>query len=169
MISYRVCLGIGVVAASLVGPARAQAPTQATTRPEINAPMPATPDEIIAFRRSNYKWMGDTFEEMKKAIASSADVTPFAPKAADMVAWAHRIPAVFPAGTETGRDNQGAAGGVVQPRGLRAARRRTGHGGRQALDGRRQRRQGRVRRPIQSHRRRLWRVPPRFPRAVMRS
>ncbi len=106
MILHRLCLGIGFAAVGMAGLALAQAPTQATTRPEINAPLPGTPDEIVAFRRSNYKWMGDTFEEMKKAVASGADVAPFAPKAADMVAWAHRIPTVFPAGTETAHETK---------------------------------------------------------------
>ena len=106
MISFRLCLGIGFAAASLVGQAQAQAPTLATTRPEINAPLPGTPEEIIAFRRSNYKWMGDTFGDMKKAVDAGADVTPFAPKAADIAAWARRIPTVFPVGTETGHDTK---------------------------------------------------------------
>ena len=106
MILHRVCVGIGFTVAGMVGLAQAQTPTQATTRPEINAPLPGTPDEIIAFRRSNYKWMGDTFEDMKKAVAASADMAPFAPKAADIAVWAHRIPTVFPAGTETGHDTK---------------------------------------------------------------
>ena len=57
MIVSRLCLSIafGVAAASgMAGLARAQAPAQATTRPEINAPLPGTPDKIIAFRQSNY-------------------------------------------------------------------------------------------------------------------
>lgn len=112
MILSRLCLSIAfgaTIASGIAGLAWAQAPAapaQATTRPEINAPLPGTPDEIIAFRKANYKWMGDTFEDMKKAIAAGADVAPFAPKAADMVAWAHRVPTVFPVGTETGHDTK---------------------------------------------------------------
>lgn len=109
MIISRLGLNIGIgiaVMAGLGGFARAQAPAQATTRPEINAPLPTVPDEIIAFRQANFKWMGETFADMKKAIESDADVTPFAPKAADIAVWAHRIPTVFPVGTETGHNTK---------------------------------------------------------------
>jgi len=98
----RVWLGVGLaasLAAGVAGLARAQ---PATTRPEINAPLPGTPEEIIAFRQANYKWMGDTFGDMKKVIDAGGDVAPLAAKAADMAAWARRIPGMFPVGTETG-------------------------------------------------------------------
>ena len=62
----------------------------------------ATPEQIIADRRAGYKHMGEDFKAMKQAIDSGADVQPLAAKAAEIVNWAHRIPSVFPPGTETG-------------------------------------------------------------------
>ena len=82
------------------------APAAATTRPELNAPLPSAPLDVIAFRRANYKWMGETFDAMKKAVADGSDVAPFAPKAADIAVWARRIPTVFPDGTQTGGETK---------------------------------------------------------------
>ncbi len=46
--------------------------------------------------------MGQNFKAMKDAIDAGAPVAPLAPKAAEIVAWAKRIPTMFPPGTETG-------------------------------------------------------------------
>ena len=62
----------------------------------------ATPEEIIADRRANYKHMGENFKAMKDTIDAGADVRPMAARAAGIAAWAQRIPTVFPPGTETG-------------------------------------------------------------------
>jgi cytochrome c556 len=62
----------------------------------------ATPDEIIAERRAGYKHIGEVFKGMKEAVDSSADVTPLAAGAGDIVAWSKKIPTMFPLGTETG-------------------------------------------------------------------
>ena len=64
--------------------------------------MAAAPEQIIAERRANYKHMGENFKAMKAAIDAGAPVQPLAPKAAEIVAWAKRIPTMFPPGTETG-------------------------------------------------------------------
>lgn len=61
-----------------------------------------TPAQVIAARRDGYKHMGQNFKAMKQAIDASADVRPMAPKAAEIVSWAKRIPTMFPPGTETG-------------------------------------------------------------------
>ncbi len=62
----------------------------------------ATPDEIIAERRAGYKHMGEVFKSIKEAVESGADPTPFAADAGEVVAWATKIPTMFPPGTETG-------------------------------------------------------------------
>jgi cytochrome c556 len=62
----------------------------------------AGPEQIIAERRAGYKHMGENFKAMKQAVDSGADVQPLAAKAAEIVAWAKRIPTMFPPGTETG-------------------------------------------------------------------
>ena len=62
----------------------------------------ATPDEVIAERRAGYKHIGEVFKAMKEAVDSSADVTPLAAGAGDIVAWSKKIPTMFPPGTETG-------------------------------------------------------------------
>ena len=66
------------------------------------AALAATPSQIIAERRAGYKHMGENFKAMKAAIDAGAPVQPLAPKAAEIVAWAKRIPTMFPPGTETG-------------------------------------------------------------------
>lgn len=63
-----------------------------------------TPDEVIVARKAGYKHMGETFEAMKKAIADDSDVKPLAPKAQELVDWGHKIPTLFPVGSETGHD-----------------------------------------------------------------
>lgn len=62
----------------------------------------ATPDEVIAERRAGYKHIGEVFKAMKEGVDAGADVTPFAAGAGDVVAWAGKIPTLFPPGTETG-------------------------------------------------------------------
>jgi cytochrome c556 len=62
----------------------------------------ATPDEVIAERRAGYKHMGEVFKAMKAGVDGGADVTQFAAGAGDVVAWATKIPTMFPPGTETG-------------------------------------------------------------------
>jgi cytochrome c556 len=62
----------------------------------------ATPDEVIAERRAGYKHMGEVFKAMKAGVESGADVAQFATGAGDIVAWATKIPTMFPPGTETG-------------------------------------------------------------------
>ena len=62
----------------------------------------STPDEVIAERRAGYKHMGEVFKAMKEGVQSGADVTQFATGAGDIVAWATKIPTMFPPGTETG-------------------------------------------------------------------
>ncbi len=99
MVLSRFCLRAGVAVALMAGAA-------GLARADVNSPLPGTPDEIIVFRKANYKWMGDTFGDMKKAIESGADVTPFAAKANDMATWAKRIPTVFPVGSETGHETK---------------------------------------------------------------
>jgi cytochrome c556 len=66
------------------------------------AVMAATPEQIISERRAGYKHMGQNFKAMKDAIDSGASVELLVPKAAEVVAWAKRIPTLFPPGTETG-------------------------------------------------------------------
>ena len=62
----------------------------------------ATPEQIIADRRAGYKHMGENFKAMKEAVDSGADVQPLATRAAEILAWAQKIPTMFPPGTETG-------------------------------------------------------------------
>ena len=62
----------------------------------------ATPDEVIAQRRAGYKHIGEVFKAMKDAVDGSADVTPLAAGAGDIVDWSKKIPTMFPPGTETG-------------------------------------------------------------------
>lgn len=62
----------------------------------------ATPAQVIAERRAGYKHMGEAFKAMKDGIAAGADVRQFATGAGDIVAWATKIPTMFPPGTETG-------------------------------------------------------------------
>ena len=66
------------------------------------AALATTPEQIISERRAGYKHMGQNFKAMKDAIDAGAAVQPLAPKAAEIVAWAQRIPTLFPPGTETG-------------------------------------------------------------------
>jgi cytochrome c556 len=62
----------------------------------------ATPDEIIADRRAGYKHMGEVFKAIKDGVDSGADPKQFAAGAGEVVAWAQKIPTLFPPGTETG-------------------------------------------------------------------
>ena len=63
-----------------------------------------SPDDIIAARKAGYKHIGDLFGGMKKGIDAGADVTPFAPQAKEISDWAHKVPTLFPPGTETGHE-----------------------------------------------------------------
>jgi cytochrome c556 len=62
----------------------------------------AAPDDVIAQRRAGYKHMGEVFKAMKDGVAAGADVQQFASGAGDIVAWATKIPTMFPPGSETG-------------------------------------------------------------------
>ncbi len=66
----------------------------------IVASYAATPDEIVADRRANFKHQGELFKAMKDGIDAGADVKQFAAGAAFITDWAGKIPTMFPPGTE---------------------------------------------------------------------
>lgn len=61
----------------------------------------ATPDDIVAERRAGYKHIGEVAKAMKEGVESGADVKQFSAGAGDIAAWAAKMPALFPPGSET--------------------------------------------------------------------
>ena len=100
-LGFAACLATGAA-----GLAVAQTAPAAGAIPDMNAPLPTAPDDIVAFRQARYKWMGDAFGNMKKVIDAGGDVAPLAADAAAISAWGHRIPTVFPVGTETAHNTK---------------------------------------------------------------
>jgi cytochrome c556 len=64
------------------------------------------PDEIIAARQGGMALVGGLAETMKAAVASGAEVKPFAEGAASMAKWGKQYTSLYPNGTQTGLDTK---------------------------------------------------------------
>lgn len=70
------------------------------------APSPVNPQTLIAARQAGFAFMAGNFEAMKNTIKAGGAPRQYADTAAEMVEWGELIPALFPAGTETGHDTK---------------------------------------------------------------
>jgi cytochrome c556 len=64
------------------------------------------PDDIIAARQGGMALVGGLAESMKAAVASGAEVKPFAEGAAGMAKWGKAYVAMYPDGTQTGHSTK---------------------------------------------------------------
>jgi cytochrome c556 len=64
------------------------------------------PDDVIAARQGGMALVGGLAETMKAAVASGAEVKPFAEGAASMAKWGKQYIGLYPDGTQTGRDTK---------------------------------------------------------------
>jgi cytochrome c556 len=64
------------------------------------------PKDVIAARQAAFRLSASVFGGLKAAIASGADVKPYAENAKALNEWAGAIPGLFPVGTETGFDTK---------------------------------------------------------------
>jgi len=66
------------------------------------AAVAATPEAVIAERRAGYKHIDEIAKAMDTAVKAGADMAPYAGGLDEIVAWARRVPTLFPPGTEAG-------------------------------------------------------------------
>lgn len=67
------------------------------------AQAPASPADALKIRQAGMKATGANAGAIKKALEAGADLTPLAAKAQAIVDWAHRIPTMFPPGSDAGK------------------------------------------------------------------
>ena len=120
----RIVVGFACIACLVAGSATvAAADDDSPVDGNMTEPLPTKPEDVIIFRQSHYKWMGDQFYKGMKAAAApgyDGDVKQFAPVAANMAVWVRRIPTVFPKGTETGHETKALPAIWSNPTGFEA-------------------------------------------------
>ena len=87
-------MGGVVLAVGLVGMARAADQTA------------IKPDDVIAMRQAGFDLQGGVVAAMKATVEAGGSVKPLTDGAKGLSSWGHVIPAMFPDGTETGRNTK---------------------------------------------------------------
>ncbi len=79
----------------------------ATLTPSYAAPpVSMSADTLIGARQAAFAFMAGNFGAMKAAVKAGSSPHDFADVTDDMVEWGELIPAMFPPGTEAGRDTK---------------------------------------------------------------
>ena len=72
-------------------------------------PVPIKSDDVIAMRQAGFDLQAGVVAAMKATIDAGGSVKPLTDGAKGLSSWGHVIPAMFPDGTQTGRNTKAKA------------------------------------------------------------